>query len=90
MADKTMMDEERALCRKEAQRILEEAKGESEAKQTELAKQLRQDESRSRREMREKLELLRSEERESFAACEDELTELLVSRLLCGEAEQRS
>lgn len=39
--------------------------------------------------MREKLELLRGKERESFTACEAELTELLVSRLLCNEAEQR-
>lgn len=90
VADKAMMDEERALCRKEAQRILEEAKGESEAKQTELAKKLRQDEGRSRREMREKLELLRREEQKSFTDCEAELTELLVSRLLCGNAEQGS
>ena len=89
MADKAMMDEERALCRKEAQRILEEAKNESEAKQAELARKLRQDESGSRREMRERLEQLRREERESFAACETELTELLVSRLLRDGAEQR-
>lgn len=89
VADKAMMDEERALCRKEAQRMLEEAKGDSEAKQAELAKKLRQDESCSRREMREKLELLRREEQESFSACEAELTELLVSRLLYSEAEQR-
>lgn len=89
MADKTMMADQRASCRREAQRLLEEAKGESEAKQAELAKKLRQDEGRSRREMCEKLELLRGEERESFSACEAELTELLVSRLLCNEAEQR-
>lgn len=82
VADKTLLDKERARCGKEAKQILDEARAECDERHAQLLKQARDESHRSRRQMQNDAQELGRQELERFHSGEGRLAALLAETLL--------
>ncbi|PWM15672.1 MAG: hypothetical protein DBX49_03200 [Clostridia bacterium] len=82
VADKTLLDKERARCSKEAKQILDKARAECDERQALLLDQARDESHRARRQMRDDAQALGRKELESLRSSLGRLAALLADTLL--------
>lgn len=82
VADKTLLDKERARCSKEAKQILDKARAECGERQALLLDQARDESHRARRQMRDDAQALGRKELESLRSSLGRLAALLADTLL--------
>lgn len=82
MGSKAMLMDEKARCKQDARNLLERDKSAYEARQAQLARAYREQSVQKRQELKKTVAETAGKEQARFDESEEELTELLISRLL--------
>ncbi len=85
MGSKALLTDEKAKCTQDARNLLERDKSASEARQAQLARAYREQSVQKRQELKKTVAETANEEQARFEENEEELTELLISRLLSAD-----
>ena len=85
MGSKALLTDEKAKCTQDARNLLERDKSAYEARQAQLARAYREQSVQKRQELKKTVAETANEEQARFEENEEELTELLISRLLSAD-----
>lgn len=85
MGSKALLTDEKAKCTQDARNLLERDKSAYEARQSQLARAYREQSVQKRQELKKTVAETANEEQARFEENEEELTELLISRLLSAD-----